>query len=85
MFLSCSFLKVGLIVTIVFASFISGLPLSRSGQIVISEWSSPTLYALLSVYMFNASDGVGRRRRWNSDSLEWDTMVKRYESNGVKS
>jgi hypothetical protein len=78
MFLSCSFLKVGLIVTIVFASFISGLPLSRSGQIVISEWSSPTLYALLSVYMFNASDGWavgvgGTVIRWNG--IQWSNVT----------
>jgi photosystem II stability/assembly factor-like uncharacterized protein len=78
MCLSCSPLKAVLIVMVAFALLSAILPLSRSDQPAILDWSSPTLNDLYSVFMINASDGWvvgagGTVIHWNG--VQWSNVA----------
>jgi len=62
--------KAGLTVTILLTSICVNLPLAKAGEIVFSEWTSPTLSNLFSVYMVNTTDGwaVGE----SGTTIHWD-------------
>jgi len=67
---SSPFLNGFLIVTILVISFGASLHSVRAQEIVLSDWTSPTLSNLFSVYMVNASDGwaVGE----HGTIIHWD-------------